>query len=80
MSTATLFINLTESRCGHCGRGAFPQELIHDTLATGYGYGWAHGAPLSGCGATFTAVSSDYCNVSFAIQKLRPDLPWVGPA
>jgi len=76
---ATLYINKSESRCGACGKGADPYEESHITLL-----GWfAVNDKMKGCGATFDAVASDYFDfpgLKESIQKMRPDLPWVGYA
>jgi hypothetical protein len=52
--TAVLVINRSNSLCTYCGRGCFPEEGYHYTLA---GYK-DHGKP--GCGAKFIAVSTNY--------------------
>lgn len=72
MSDAVLQVGSFSSRCGACGRSADPSAATHDVLL---GYGTDNGQP--GCGATFTAVSSDYCDDRSiaATRRLRPDLP-----
>jgi len=68
---STLYINLSDSRCGACDRNADPCESAH-VMETMRG---------EGCGATYTAVSSHYVGVPGLydrIREMRPDLPWVG--
>lgn len=74
MTDATLYINKSDSRCGACDKGADPYELTHDTLL-----GWAAvNDRMKGCGATFTAVSSDYFHITGdELSAMRPDLPVV---
>ena len=73
----TLYINKSESRCGACNKGCDPDEESHITLL-----GWhATNDRMKGCGATFTAVSTDYINfpgLNEAIVRMRPDLPFIG--
>lgn len=77
---ATLFINLTDSKCGACEGGADPYEKAHITRL-----GWAaanapEGSPEKrGCGAEFTSLSSNYMGLDIeqGAKEMRPDLPWV---
>lgn len=72
MSEATLYINLSDSRCGACNRSALPMDKRHETPC-GYDQ-------HDGCGALFTAVSTDYFGVAGLhdrIREMRPDLPLV---
>jgi hypothetical protein len=74
---ATLYINKSESRCGACNKGCDPNEESHITLL-----GWAAvNDKMQGCGAEYTAVSSDYYGfpgLEEAIKEMRPDLPYIG--
>lgn len=62
----TLIINRFDSKCGHCGLGAYPNEQTHRTIA---GY-----APGHGCGVRWVFVASDYTNIN--PTHTRPDLTW----
>lgn len=53
---AVIYINRSNSRCGECGKGAFPSENAHLTQA-----GYVRG--VKGCGAIWTAVGSDYGDI-----------------
>ena len=66
-----LFINFSDSRCGSCKRNADPGEGAH-TMATMKG---------EGCGATFTAVSTNYTGsrMEARVREMRPDLPFISP-
>jgi hypothetical protein len=67
----TLFINRFDSICGACNKAADPYEKAH-TTRLGYG------DDKTGCGAVFTAVSSNYAGVGERIKNMRPDLPYEG--
>lgn len=72
---ATLYINLSDSRCGACRRNADPYESAH-TMAKMRGVG---------CDEVYTAVSSDYSGAELMyerIKQMRPDLPFMvgGPS
>lgn len=74
---ATLFINLSDSRCGACGKNADPHQTTHDTQL-----GWARPQP-AGCGVRWTHVSSYYPDMDgflyARIRSMRPDLIWIEP-
>lgn len=61
-----LYIGPWSSRCGVCGKGAFPHEKTHAKEA---GYGKNKG---NGCGTKWTHVSTDYAGLD--ISDMRPDL------
>lgn len=61
---AVLVINRNETWCGECGVPADPEFQPEHTVAD------------YGCGAKFTAVTSDEPDLKAEIMKLRPDLPW----
>lgn len=68
---ATLYIDRSYSNCGACGRNADPNEKAH-VMESMVG---------EGCGATFTAVSSNYTDhdgLYDRIKEMRPDLPFEG--
>jgi hypothetical protein len=69
-----LFVNLSDSRCGNCGRGADPYEKSHTTLL---GYGVKAGE--TGCGIEWQYIASDYvgCHADEWAARERPDLEWV---
>jgi hypothetical protein len=68
--TAVLFINITDSRCGNCGKNTLP-SATHHTDISGYSP-----KPGAGCGARFVATSSDYGLISDErLREMRPDLP-----
>ncbi len=69
--TATLVINLTSSRCGHCRRPVLPSATHHRDIA---GYDFQEGG---GCGARFTATATDHPGRITAerLCEMRPDLP-----
>lgn len=64
-----LCISRSSSRCSACGRSALPHEPAH---ATPCGYD-----NHSGCGATYTHVTSDCGGLDQAAREMRPDLPWI---
>jgi hypothetical protein len=71
---ATLYVNLSDSRCGWCNKSALPHDKRHETPC-----GWDQ---HPGCGAEFIAVSSDYSGASELyerIRAMRPDLPFIDP-
>ena len=67
---ATLIINRSDSRCGACNKGAYPQQTHHIDVA-----GWTPQRG-GGCGAEFTEMTSDYIGLQQeqAMMSLRPDL------
>lgn len=71
-TTATLIVSRSYSTCGTCRRQTLPDAETHDTVS-GYGGG------QPGCGARFTAVTSDQADEYSKRQctALRPDLPVV---
>jgi hypothetical protein len=72
MEPTVLYIDMSFSSCGACGKGCIPSEPAHNTI-TGYS---GHGEP--GCGKVFTHVSSHYAGdgIKTAATQMRPDLPW----
>lgn len=71
----TLFINVCESRCGNCGKGANPATTHHFEVLC---YGDSNGS--DGCGIEWMYLSTDYIGASLvgAAKRMRPDLIWVG--
>lgn len=71
---AVLVINRSDSRCGYCGKPAFPDQLVHDDRA-----GWSGVIRGGGCGVRWTHVGSDYRGggIEEATQRMRPDLEWI---
>ncbi len=69
---AILVINSSDSKCGACGKAAYPHEMSHETVP-----GWD--GPTKGCGAFYTRLGSEYDGlVARAARELRPDLKWIG--
>jgi hypothetical protein len=67
---ATLIINVTESRCGRCGKPVMMQASRHTDVS-----GWP-GQPGGGCGARFVDTSTDYPMITpDRLRAARPDLP-----
>lgn len=69
-----LHVGTWSSRCGVCGRGAFPNEKTHAKEA---GYSKNRG---SGCGAEWTHIASDYClngEEKKICEEMRPDLIYI---
>lgn len=73
-ATATLVVSGSYSNCGFCGGHAFPDQETHETVA-------GYGPPLPGCGARFTAITSDRIHIDEGLRQrlaeMRPDLPVV---
>ena len=68
--TATLIISNWRSKCGACGQPTLSRARTHDTII---GYG---STSRKGCGAVFTAVTSDQLgDQSAMLAAERPDLP-----
>ncbi|WP_030237573.1 hypothetical protein [Streptomyces sp. NRRL S-350] len=68
--TATLFINITDSRCGNCRKPTMPSDTHHRDIS-----GWNR-RPGGGCGARFINTASDYALVpAERLREMRPDLP-----
>jgi hypothetical protein len=68
---AVLFINRSDSRCGHCGKGTLTNAKRHDWVA-------GYGDRKKGCGAMFVMTSSDYGRGVVSderLREIRPDLP-----
>ena len=67
---STLYINVSDSRCGACGKNADPNENAHlnERMAG------------EGCGAVYTGLASHYAGFERHLMEMRPDLPWVGMA
>lgn len=68
---ATIFINLSSSRCGNCNGNADPHAVSHEVT------GFFMDKP--GCGATYTHVSTDYMGMGSKEKDMRPDLIWIDP-
>lgn len=76
--TATLIVSRSHSTCGNCGAQTLPDATAHDTVS-------GYGAPRPGCGARFTAITTDQGERItmwwFAVlRSTRPDLPIAWPA
>lgn len=68
--TAVLYINRSDSRCGHCRKGTLPDATHHVDIS-----GWTP-RPGQGCGARFVATDSDYAAITNdELRRMRPDLP-----
>lgn len=67
----TLFIDLSNSSCGNCGKQTLPDGNTHDKVS-GYGGG------QPGCGVEWRYVSSNYVGprIDLAVKRNRPDLEW----
>ncbi len=65
-----LIINLSDSKCGNCGKNANLHDKTHDWT---YGY-----QPGPGCGVRWVFMTSDYAgqDIKNACLRLRPDLVW----
>jgi len=65
----TLFIGLSSSSCGKCGRPAFLDRKTHDEIA-----GWAPSS--KGCEVEWKYVTSTYVGdgLEDRVKSLRPDL------
>lgn len=72
MMNHTLIINLSDSKCGNCRKGADPHELTHETVLS-------YGVQGKGCGVRWVLLASDYSGdmIKEASQRMRPDLEWV---
>ena len=66
--SATLYIDISSSRCGACGRNADPHESAHLNA----------NMDGEGCGAVYTGLASNYVGFEERLVAMRPDLPWVG--
>lgn len=77
-ATATIIVSSYTSKCSHCGRGTLVRgQTAHETIS---GHGDSHGQP--GCGATFTAITTDQLGftngpIDAVLSAMRPDLPIV---
>jgi hypothetical protein len=73
-TTATLIVMRSSSKCGACGNSADPDETRHYRAP-----GW--GIRETGCGAQFTAITTDAATLDGrwrgALGAMRPDLPIV---
>lgn len=69
-----LIIDNWSSRCGACGKGAFPEDT-HHIRAAGYTVKQPN---TEGCGKKFTHVTSYYVStqrdIRAELEKQRPDL------
>ena len=75
MSEATLLVGTSSTECSACLGNVLPNAITHEV--TGYRL------DREGCGATFTAISSNYFwpdgyNIRKVLHDMRPDLPVVG--
>jgi hypothetical protein len=74
--TATLFIGITDSRCGHCRQPTLLRDdqgapITHHTDVSGY-----DPEPGGGCGARFVDTGRDHTAItSWHLRNVRPDLP-----
>jgi hypothetical protein len=72
--TATLIVSRSYSKCSACGNEVLPDEVAHYVTS-----GWQGRKP--GCGATFTAITSDNTRLDdlhrAMLASMRPDLPIV---
>jgi hypothetical protein len=68
-----LIVGTDSSKCGACGRGAFPTDKQHTTLA-----GYRDAGKPSDCGVVWRYVTSDYAgqHMEDACRGMRPDLEW----
>lgn len=73
----TLVVSRSYSSCAACRQQTLPSATIHDIIS-----GWGGGDP--GCGARFTAITSDYGSADgmdaymrAILAEMRPDLPIV---
>lgn len=77
---STLMVETSRTKCSACGEGTDPAAEAH---LTAVGYGPNH--PSDGCGARFTAISTDTDiprdavrdAVRALLHRMRPDLPIV---
>lgn len=77
--TATLIVSSSSSTCGRCRRGTRIAPTRHDRIAE---YGSAFGYPVPGCGAEFTAITTDQLGPATRLVGLvqsRPDLTLIIP-
>lgn len=72
----TLYINVSNSRCGNCNRGCDPRSQAHNIV---YEYSKDSGK-IPGCGIVWLYVASDYVglNMKERCAEFRPDLIWNG--
>ena len=72
---AILYIDTWSSTCGACGKGCDPHELTHKTI-----FQYAPN-PGPGCGAKYTALSTNYTGLGEDFERtircMRPDLPFL---
>ena len=66
----TLVINISESRCGNCGKVCNPEAKTHDI---NYGYDMTING-TKGCGCEYEYVTSDYTGMEKRVREMRPDL------
>jgi hypothetical protein len=77
--TATLIVSSSSATCGRCRQGALI-ELSRHFQVVDYGSGFRD--PMRGCGAKFTAITTDQLGPAVRLISLvtfRPDLPTVIP-
>lgn len=68
--TATLIINVLDSRCGHCGKPTLIRGVTHHTDISGY-----NPKPGGGCGARFVDTRSEYAAVTPDHPRPPPPRP-----
>jgi len=66
----TLVINLSDSKCGNCGKSCNPEAKTHDI---NYGYDMEVNG-TKGCGCRYEYVTSDYTGMEDRVKEMRPDL------
>ena len=76
-----LIVDAESSMCGECGRGAFPEEKRHLTVAG------PDGRRAKGCGVEWTELAThlrylpfraDRISADDYLRELRPDLHYIG--
>lgn len=73
-ATATLIVMRSSSKCAQCGLDANPDEIHHVAAPADY-------YRRNGCGAKFTAITTDAVRLDdfwrAILTDMRPDLPVV---
>ncbi len=63
-----LTVNFLSCTCSKCDANADPHEEKHEMKDS---------RDLSGCGARFVAITTEYVGMEEKLRQLRPDLPQV---
>jgi hypothetical protein len=72
MTEASLIVHSWSTSCSFCHMDVLPDSRKHDTVS-------GYGPPAKGCGATFTAITTDMLGVSRdRLHEMRPDLEVIG--